>query len=76
MIQYVNELDNKLQSRYKQDLSQVGEIFEKLYKIIHNIIQDPYEMKYRTLKKSNNMVQRIITSNAPVGNFLALFGFE
>jgi hypothetical protein len=47
MIQYVNELDNKLQSRYKQDLSQVGEIFEKLYKIIHNIIQDPYEMKYQ-----------------------------
>ena len=75
MIQFVNELDNQLQSQYKHDLGQVGEIFDKLYKIIHNIIQDPYEMKFRSLKKSNNMVQRIITSNPPVIKFLALFGF-
>jgi len=47
-----------------------------LYKIIHNIILDPYEVKFRTLKKSNNMVQRIIVNNPSVFKFLALFGFE
>lgn len=76
MVQYSNQLEQQLRTQYKGDLGKVGDIFQTLYKIIHNIISDPYEIKFRTLKKSNNMVQRTIQANPSVVKFLALFGFE
>lgn len=76
MIQFTNQLQQHLKAQYKSDQSQVGDIFQTLYKIIHNIIMDPYEVKFRTLKKTNNMVQRVIVNNPSVFKFLALFGFQ
>lgn len=75
MMQYSNQLQNDLKSHYKYDPNQVTDIFQTLYKVIHNIVQDPYEIKFRTLKKTNGMIQRIVSNNPSVVKFLALFGF-
>ncbi len=75
MVQYTTQLERDLKAQYNHDLNQVSDIFQTLYKIIHNIVQDPYEMKFRALKKSNSMVQRVISANPSVIKFLALFGF-
>lgn len=33
-------------------------------------------MKFRTLKKTNGTIQRIVSNNPSVIKYLALFGFE
>lgn len=47
------------------NISEVKSITQVIYKIIGNIVKDPYEMKFRVLKKSNNMVQRNIIQHEP-----------
>lgn len=42
MAQYLNQLEHHLKIQYKTNSGQLPEIFQTLYKIIHNIIADPY----------------------------------
>lgn len=51
-------------------------VLETLSKIVKNILSDPYELKFRTLKKSNSTIQRMVLDNAPVVAFLKKIGFE
>ena len=47
-----------------------------MHKIIKNIAEDSYELKFRVLKKSNAKIQDVILSNEPVMKFLKKIGFE
>ena len=51
-------------------------IFQTLQRIIKNIVNEPYEMKYRVLKKSNSKIRELILDNVPALNFLKEIGFE
>lgn len=51
-------------------------IFETLLKIVQNIIADPYELKFRVLKKANNRIRSVVLENPPVMAFLREIGFE
>jgi hypothetical protein len=55
---------------------ELQKIFETVLKIVKNIIADPYELKFRVLKKSNAKIREIIMDNAPVVKFLKEIGFE
>ena len=65
-----------MNKQFGNNLEQIKCIFQTLHKIIHNITTDPYEMKFRNLKKTNAMVQKTILVNIQVLKFLKLFGFE
>lgn len=41
-----------------------------------NIVGDPYEMKFRVLKKSNQKIRELVFDNPPVLVFLKEIGFE
>ena len=47
-----------------------------MLKIIKNIVSDPYEMKFRKLKKSNNLIKKTIVENSCCVNFIKQIGFE
>lgn len=55
---------------------ELQKIFETVLKIVKNIIADPYELKFRVLKKSNAKIKEIIMDNPPVVKFLKEIGFE
>ena len=47
-----------------------------MLKIIKNIISDPYELKFRVLKKANARIKEIVLENPPVIKFIKEIGFE
>jgi len=69
----MEELVNSIQEELP---SQQRDVYETLSKVLANIVRNPAEPKYRTLKKDNRMVQdKICRSQAAVSLLLAL-GFE
>jgi len=36
---------------------------------------DPYSLKYRTLKKNNNLINKVIVQHKVCNQFMKLFGF-
>ena len=51
------------------------QICSVLEKIHENLAKDPYEMKYKTLKKSNKTVQNNILIHDSIPEFLKVVGF-
>jgi hypothetical protein len=47
-----------------------------VHKIIKNIANDSYELKFRILKKSNPKIKDMIVDQPPVMRFLKRIGFE
>lgn len=60
----------------KENRFETRSVIEIIYKLIANIVKDPYEMKFRTLKKSNNLIQKNIIQLEPCFQFMKAIGFQ
>lgn len=75
MLQALRKLEDDLMVKYPWVGQELIKIFETLQKIIKNILSDPYELKFRVLKKSNTRIRELVLDNLPVATFLKEIGF-
>jgi hypothetical protein len=76
MLKSIQKLENDLLVKYPWVGQELARIFETILKVVKNIIADPYELKFRVLKKSNTRIKEVVLGNPPVINFLKEIGFE
>ena len=76
MLKAVQRVEEELMKKYPYVGPELLKVLETLQRIIHNIVQDPYEMKFRVLKKSNAKIRELILDNEPALKFLKTIGFE
>ena len=76
MLESVRKLEDDMMIKYPWIGQELLRVFEIVQKIIKNIISDPFELKFRVLKKTNPRIQEIVMDNAPVLVFLKEIGFE
>jgi hypothetical protein len=76
MLKSIGALEDELLKKYPWVGEDLLKIFETLLKVIKNIIADPYELKFRVLKKGNSKIKELFLSNPPVVKFLKEIGFE
>jgi len=60
MIGLSRTLSKDLMTSLQENRFETRSVIEIIYKLIANIVKDPYEMKFRILKKSNNLIQKNI----------------
>lgn len=65
----------QLLSQENENEERVGEILAVMGKIVSNIANNSYEIKYKTLKKSNKMINQTVYKNPPCLLFLNSVGF-
>ena len=68
-------MKENLLSQYDGSKEIVNSILEIVLRLIGNIAKDPYEMKYRSLKKTNKVISKNIMENPPCLIFLRAIGF-
>jgi hypothetical protein len=76
MLLSIGRLENGLMKKYPWVGPELLGIFETLLKIVQNIVANPYELKFRVLKKANNRIRSVVLDNPPVMAFLREIGFE
>lgn len=76
MSALVQKLSSKLLSKMKENKFETRSTIEILFKIIANIVKDPYELKFRTLKKSNTLIQQNVVQHEPCLEFMQDIGFD
>ncbi|PIN09131.1 hypothetical protein CDL12_18283 [Handroanthus impetiginosus] len=69
-------LQSAIQSlKYEVNSSETGKVLETLIKIIGNVIEHPYDMKFKKLRKANPLIQRNIIAYKAAMDILTLIGF-
>ncbi|KAL7000004.1 hypothetical protein U1Q18_001154 [Sarracenia purpurea var. burkii] len=56
--------------------TEVGRVLETLFKIIRNLIEHPYEMKFKRIRKANPIIQRNVANYKAAMEILFLIGFN
>lgn len=76
MLNLSKDLKAKVLQNVYNNKVEARSILEILYKLISNIVKDPYEMKFRSLKKSNNLIQKNIMQQPACLEYMKAIGFQ